>query len=135
MTVRIKDVRLKVLPDGGVTPFSKADLPNDAQEIMPPAPDIYIVHQGEQVMDYAWKCAELLRDQGCDVILHCGGGSFKSQMKKADASGASYALIIGDDEFKAQEVTLKPLREAIEQASVKLDIVTEIINKKSSQYQ
>ena len=38
MTVQIKDVRLKVLPDGGVTPFSKADLPNDAQEIMPPAP-------------------------------------------------------------------------------------------------
>jgi hypothetical protein len=38
MTVRIKDVRLKVLSDGGVTPFSKADLPNDAQEIMPPAP-------------------------------------------------------------------------------------------------
>jgi len=38
MTVQIKDVRLKVLPDGGVTPFAKADLPNDAQEIMPPAP-------------------------------------------------------------------------------------------------
>lgn len=38
MTVQIKDVKLKVLPDGGVTPFSKADLPNDAQEILPPAP-------------------------------------------------------------------------------------------------
>lgn len=38
MTVQIKDVRLKVLPDGGVTPFAKADLPNDAQEILPPAP-------------------------------------------------------------------------------------------------
>ncbi len=38
MTVQIKEVKLKVLPDGGVTPFSKADLPNDAQEIVPPAP-------------------------------------------------------------------------------------------------
>lgn len=38
MTVAIKDVRLKVLPEGGIIPFSKADLPNDAQEIMPPAP-------------------------------------------------------------------------------------------------
>ena len=61
--------------------------------------------------------------------MHCGGGSFKSQMKKADATGASYALIIGDDEVKAQEVTLKPLREPIEQASMKLSAVTELIKK------
>lgn len=99
------------------------------REIKQPVPDIYIVHQGnEQVMNYAWKCAEFLRDEGFDVILHCGGGSIKSQMKKADVSGAIYALIIGDDEFKAQEVSIKPLRELIEQASVKLDSVTEIIN-------
>ncbi|PSJ17353.1 histidine--tRNA ligase [Nitrosomonas supralitoralis] len=99
------------------------------REIKQPVPDIYIVHQGsEQVMNYAWKCAEFLRDEGLDVILHCGGGSIKSQMKKADVSGALYALIIGDDEFKAQEVSIKPLRELIEQASVKLDSVTEIIN-------
>ena len=99
------------------------------ENITPPAPDIYIAHQGEEGADYAWKCAEFLRDEGLNIILHCGGGSFKSQMKKADATGASYALIIGDDEVKAQEVTLKPLRESIEQASMKLSVVTELIKK------
>lgn len=103
------------------------------KKIGQPVPDVYIIHQGnEQVVDYAWKCSEFLRDEGFDVILHCGDGSFKSQMKKADSSGAVYALIIGNDEFKAQEVTIKPLRELIEQASVKLNSVTEIINKKNS---
>ncbi|MER2513457.1 MAG: histidine--tRNA ligase [Nitrosomonas ureae] len=101
------------------------------KKIQQSVPDIYIVYQGdEQVMDYAWKCAEFLRDEGLDVILHCGGGGFKSQMKKADSSGAVYALIIGNDEFEAQEVTLKPLRELIEQVSLKLSSVTEIISKK-----
>lgn len=99
------------------------------KEIAKPAPDIYIIHQGDQAMAYAWTCAEFLRDQEFDVILHCGGGSFKSQMKKADNSGARYAMIIGDDECQAQEVTLKPLREPVEQARVKLNIVTELINK------
>lgn len=94
-----------------------------------PVPDIYIVHQGEQVTSYAWKCAESLRDEGFNVVLHCGGGNFKAQMKKADASGASYAVIIGDEELKAEEVTLKPLREPVEQASVKLAVVCEIIKK------
>lgn len=97
-----------------------------------PAPDIYIVHQGEQVTYYAWKCAEFLRDEGFNVVLHCGGGSFKTQMKKADASGASYAVIIGDEELKTEEVTLKPLREAIAQARIKLAIVGEIIRKEHS---
>jgi histidyl-tRNA synthetase len=99
------------------------------KKIMPPTQDIYILHQGEQAIDYAWKCAEFLRDEGFSVILHCGGGSFKSQMKKADASGASYALIIGDDEVKAQEVSIKPLRESIEQARIKLDAVAQLIRK------
>ncbi len=102
------------------------------KKITQPVPDIYIVHQGEQVIDYAWKCAEFLRDEGLNVILHCGGGSFKSQMKKADVTGACYAMIIGDDEVKAQEVTIKPLREPIEQASVKLDMVTDLIRKRPS---
>ena len=57
-----------------------------------------------------------MRDAGLKVVLHCGGGSFKSQMKKADASGARYAAIIGDDEALAGEVTLKALREHTEQA-------------------
>jgi histidyl-tRNA synthetase len=46
----------------------------------------------------AARVAEGLRDRGIDVLFHCGGGSFKSQMKKADASGAGFAVIVGDDE-------------------------------------
>ena len=44
------------------------------------------------------------------MLLHCGGGSFKSQMKKADGSGASVALVIGDDEAQANEVSIKPMQ-------------------------
>ena len=103
--------------------------------IHPPAADIYIVHQGEQAMRYAWQCAEFLRDEGLDVVLHCSGGSFKSQMKKADASGARFAIILGDDEYNAQDVTLKPLREAVEQTRLKLNEVTEIIRQANSNQQ
>jgi histidyl-tRNA synthetase len=52
-----------------------------------------------------------MRDAGLSVVLHCGGGSFKAQMKKADASGARYAALIGDDEAQAGKVTLKALRD------------------------
>ncbi|MBI2296028.1 MAG: histidine--tRNA ligase, partial [Betaproteobacteria bacterium] len=48
-------------------------------------------------------------------LLHCGGGSFKSQMKKADASGARFAVIVGDDEAGAGVVSVKALREAAPQ--------------------
>ena len=75
-----------------------------------PGPDVYVVHQGEAASRMAPRVAEGLRDQGIDVLFHCGGGGFKSQMKKADASGATFAVIIGDDEANAGEVTLKPLR-------------------------
>ena len=77
-----------------------------------PAPDVYLVHQGESAARMAFRVAEGLRDQGINVLLHCGGGSFKSQMKKADGSGASFAVIIGDDEAATGEAQLKPLREA-----------------------
>lgn len=73
-------------------------------------PDIYLVHAGEAAARWAPQVAESLRDDGLAVVMHCGGGSFKSQMKKADASGARYAVIIGDDEAAAAEVTLKPMR-------------------------
>jgi histidyl-tRNA synthetase len=72
--------------------------------------DVYLVHQGEAASRLAPRVAEGLRDQGIDVLYNCGGGSFKAQMKRADASGASFAVIIGDDEAAAGEVTLKPLR-------------------------
>jgi len=82
-------------------------------------PDAFIVHAGEQARLMAWKLAEELRDHGKSVVMG-SGGSFKSQMKKADASGARYALIVGDDEVSAQKVTLKPLRGGGEQATLGL---------------
>ncbi|MCX8146327.1 MAG: histidine--tRNA ligase [Azovibrio sp.] len=80
-------------------------------EPAPRGPDVYVVHQGEAATRLAFRVAEQLRDNGLDVILHCGGGSFKAQMKKADASGALYAVIIGDDEAASGDVQLKALRD------------------------
>ncbi len=88
----------------------------------PPAPlDVYVVHQGEQAQGLAWRVAEELRDAGIKVLLHCGGGSFKSQMKKADVSGAACAVIIGDDEAATGQVTLKVLRREAEQLHIGVD--------------
>lgn len=92
------------------------------------APDVYLVHQGDAANKFAVGAAEQLRDQGLHVLLHCGGGSFKSQMKKADASGARYALIVGDDEAGAGEVSLKPLRELGEQMRMTVDAAAGLIN-------
>ncbi|MEW6292827.1 MAG: histidine--tRNA ligase [Pseudomonadota bacterium] len=86
-----------------------------------PAPDIYVVHQGEAAQRLAFRAAELLRDTGCAVLTHMGGGSFKSQFKRADASGAQLAVIVGDDEAAAHAVTLKPLRVEGEQQRVPLE--------------
>jgi histidyl-tRNA synthetase len=84
-------------------------------------PDVYVVHQGEAATAFAWQVAEALRDCGLHIILHAGGGSFKSQMRRADASGAAYAVIIGDDEATAREVSLKSLRGAGEQVRLPAD--------------
>ena len=77
-------------------------------------PDAYIVHAGEAAALEAWRVAERLRDSGHEIVLG-GHGSFKSQMKKADGSGARFAIILGDDEVAAGKVTLKPLRAPGEQ--------------------
>ncbi len=95
--------------------------------------DVYLVHQGELADGMASVLAERLRDQGLRVVLHCGGGSFKSQMKKADASGAHCAVILGDDEAQTLQATLKPLRGAAEQMKVAqnelANKISELINK------
>lgn len=91
-------------------------------------PDVYLVHQGETATQSAFQVAEGLRDQGVNVLQHCGGGSFKSQMKKADGSGALFAIIIGDDEAAAGEAQLKPLREeGAPQRRVKIESLAEAI--------
>jgi histidyl-tRNA synthetase len=74
------------------------------------APDVYLVNVGELAYQAAFAMAERLRQAGLQVVLHAGGGSFKSQMKKADRSQARYAIILGDDEVNTQQVSLKPMR-------------------------
>jgi histidyl-tRNA synthetase len=99
------------------------------QSVPPTAPDVYFVHQGATADRIADTLAERLRDRGVSVLMHCGGGNFKSQMKKADASGARVALIVGDDEANANEVSVKPLRVAAAQSRVPLDQVFELIQR------
>ncbi len=78
-------------------------------------PDAFVVHAGEAASREAWRLAERLRDAGLACVFGAGG-SFKSQMKKADASGARFAIILGDDEVAAGKLTLKPLRGGGEQS-------------------
>jgi histidyl-tRNA synthetase len=76
-----------------------------------------VVNVGEAASRFAMTVAESLRDAGLKAVLHCGGGSFKSQFKKADKSGAEFAIIIGDDEAQRGEAALKPLRIDQEQST------------------
>jgi len=95
----------------------------------PPAPlDVYVVHQGEMADGMASLVAEQLRDFGLRVLLHCNGGSFKSQMKKADASNACFAVILGDNEVSTGLANLKPLRGG-EQMQVTFDELPAKINE------
>jgi len=83
-----------------------------------PPPDVYLVHQGVEADRLAWHAAERMRAAGLSVVFHCGGGSFKAQMKRADASVARFAVIIGDDEAASQRVVVKPLRELRDQVTL-----------------
>ena len=112
------------------------------EEDLVPAPegtDIYVVHQGEAAAEQAFIIAERLRDTGLDVILHCSpdgsAASFKSQMKKADASGAAFAVVLGENELAQGMVGVKPLRSSSvestgqknEQATVPVEDLTEFL--------
>ncbi|HET7569790.1 MAG TPA: histidine--tRNA ligase [Gammaproteobacteria bacterium] len=87
-------------------------LAEEGVETPPRAPDVYLVRVGEAAERAGFRLAAQLRDAVPDLalILNCGGGSFKSQLKKADRSGAGFALILGDDEVANESATLKPLR-------------------------
>jgi len=84
-------------------------------------PDVYLVNVGDAAEQKALGLAEQLRNAGLTVIQHCGGGSFKSQMKKADRSASRYALILGEDEVLANQVTLKPMLQAGEQQRLSIE--------------
>ena len=100
----------------------------DKKDALPQlAPDVWLVHQGLAAQGAASAVAEQLRNAGLNVVLHCGGGSFKSQMKKADAGGARFAVIIGDNEVAAGTVTVKSLRQHAEQSTMALNAAVETI--------
>ncbi|MBL7251502.1 histidine--tRNA ligase [Alloalcanivorax marinus] len=100
-------------------------LEKKGQELQGPVA-IYITAMGN-VQAQALALAERLRDAlpGVGIQCHCGGGGFKSQMKKADRSGARYALILGEDEVAARQVAVKPLREQDEQQQLNEDEVAD----------
>ena len=93
-------------------------LMQDAGRVASDAPDAYMVHVGDRATRLAISVAENLRDAGLAIIVHAGGGNFGSQMRRADASGARFALIVGDDEAAANVVAVKPLREPGEQVAM-----------------
>ena len=93
--------------------------------------DVYVLHQGGDTFTTAMSVAERLRSAGIDTILFCPpdgqSASFKSQMKKADSSGAAFAVIIGPDELARNEAQLKDLRASGEQKAVPLDGLLEAV--------
>jgi len=103
---------------GGETPASR--------------PDVYVAALGDAAEQEAFALAERLRDEldGIRVELNLGGGSFKSQMKRADRSGAEYALLLGEKELSEAKAGLKPLRSQDEQVPVALDELAHVLAEK-----
>ncbi|MCK5888503.1 MAG: histidine--tRNA ligase [Methylococcales bacterium] len=91
--------------------------------------DIYMIVAGEKAQQQGLQLAEQLRDElkGLKLQVNCAGGSFKSQFKKADKSGAEYALILADDELERGEVGFKSLRENSEQQNIALDQLSDFL--------
>jgi len=85
--------------------------------------DVYVVAVGEEALQKAFSLAEELHDKiaGIRVELNLGGGSFKSQLKRADKSKAEYALILGEQEIAEKRIGLKPLRSTEDQSSIAFD--------------
>ncbi len=94
----------------------------------------YLVTDGEDSFASGLKLANYLRTKvpGLKLIMHCGGGSVKNQFKKADKSGALFAIIVGEHEIKTRSVTLKNLREDIPQQTLYQDELAEYLKLKLS---
>jgi histidyl-tRNA synthetase len=97
--------------------------------------EVYVLHQGGATFEPAMRAAERLRDCGLDVILHAGEASLKAQMKRADASGARYAVIVGEQEAAESVAAVKALRtsdqadEFAQQQTVALDLLAPTLAK------
>src|SRR5690606_34484555 len=89
-----------------------------ADGVASPECDVYMIHQGDEASRRAASIAETLRDAGLRVIVHAGSAGFKSQFKRADASGAQAAVILGADELATDSASIKWLRfDAVDQQS------------------
>ncbi|HET9976626.1 MAG TPA: histidine--tRNA ligase [Burkholderiaceae bacterium] len=80
--------------------------------VPPASPQAYAIVPDASALPAAMKTLDALRGAGVAAVMHAGGGSIKSQFKRADASGAAFALIFGADELARGEVAIKPLRDA-----------------------
>jgi len=105
---------------GGETPAANAD--------------VYLAALGEGTVRRAFALAEELRDElaGIRIEMNLGGGSFKSQMKRADKSGAEFALILGEQELAEGRIGIKPMRNADEQTTVALDELAATLKRQLS---
>ncbi len=88
-----------------------------------PQLDAYLVLVGECAQGQGVLLGEQLRSRypGLRLMVHCGGGSLKSQFKRADRSGARYALVLGEEEMEQNRIGIKPLREDLPQTQLSLD--------------
>ena len=102
--------------------YLEVNQPDDTADL-----DVYVVHQGEGTARRAFTLAEELRDAGFAVVLHAGGGGFKSQMKRADVSGAAVAVILGENELNAGTAAVKLLRGESKQEEFKQEGLAEAI--------
>ena len=96
--------------------------------------DLYLVLQGEAALREGLVLAEELRDKlpGARIVGNCGGGSMKAQFRRADRSGARYALVLGDDELEQGSVVLKPLRTDEPQSTVGRDELVGVLGSRLS---
>ena len=91
------------------------------------AVDIYVVYQGEGTTLAAFQLAEKLRSElpHLSTMLHCSGGNFKKQFKRADKSGATLALVLGESEVQNNQVVVKHLLGEAEQQTIDVDNLIE----------
>ncbi|CAI8432459.1 MAG: Histidine--tRNA ligase [Synechococcus sp. MIT S9220] len=91
------------------------------------APDAYLVNRGERAESVGLALARALRQQGLTVELDGSGASFGKQFKRADRSGARWALVLGDEEVERGEVRLKPLNQQSEESTVALSGIAAMV--------
>ena len=91
------------------------------------APDAYLVNRGERAELAGLALARALRQQGLTVELDGSGASFGKQFKRADRSGARWAVVLGDEEAERSEVRLKPLKQQSEESTVALSEIAAMV--------